>query len=93
MLAAVGSTLIWVYIRPHPNVQAQRVCAKCASESVCNVIRVEFEYLALAPLRGQYSLFFMFANLSMVRFMWQLDTCAVAMYVAHTLRSMDVAGT
>ncbi len=47
----------------------------------------------LAPLRVQYSMLFAPAARTMVRFMWQLDTCAVAMFVAHALRFMDVAGT
>lgn len=79
--------------RPHPTPRAQRVCVKCASQSVCDEYHVVFECPALAPLRGQYSSLFTPATRSMVRFMWQLDTCAVAMFVAHALRFMDVAGT
>ena len=72
--------------RPHPTPRAQRVFVKCASQSVCDEYHVVFECPALAPFRGQYSSLFTPATRSMVRFMWQLDTCAVAMFVAHALR-------
>ena len=81
------------HARPHPTTRAQNLCVKCASQFVGDEYHLVFECPALAPLRGQYSPLFMPAIRSMVRFMWRLYSCAVAIFVAHALRFMDVAGT
>lgn len=75
--------------RPNPTPRAQRYCLKCASQSVCDEFHVVFECPALAPLRGEFYKLFTPDTQSMLRFMWQRDTCAVAAFIAQALRFMD----
>jgi len=64
---------------------------KCAAPSVCDEYHLVFECFALAPLRVQFSSLFTPATQSMLSFMWQRDTCAVALFVARALDFMGVA--
>ncbi len=79
--------------RPFPIPRAQRFCAKCASQSVGDEFHVIFECPALAALRVQFSALFTPDTQSMLGFMWQKDTCAVAVFVARCLRLLGVANT
>jgi hypothetical protein len=79
--------------RPFPIPRAQRFCLKCASQLVYDEFYVIFECTALAPIREQFSALFTSATHSMLGFMWQKDTYAVAVFVARCLRHLDVANT
>jgi hypothetical protein len=70
--------------------RAQRYCLKCASQSVCDEYHLIFECPALVPLRVQFSSIFTFPTRNMLSFMWQKDTCAVALFVARALEFMGV---
>jgi hypothetical protein len=79
------------HTRPYPTPRAQRRCLKCTAPSVCDEYHLVFECSALAPHRVQFSSLFTPATQSMLSFMWQKDTCAVALFVARALDSMGVA--
>jgi len=79
--------------RPFPIPRAQRFCAKCASQSIGDKFHVIFECPALDALRVQFSALFTPDMQSMLGFMWQKDTCAVAVFVARCLRLLGVANT
>jgi hypothetical protein len=78
---------------PFPIPRAQRFCLQCASQLVCDEIHVIFECTALPPIREQFSALFTSATQSMLGFMWQQDTYAVAVFVARCRRYLDVANT
>jgi hypothetical protein len=78
---------------PFPIPRAQSFCLKCAAQSVCDEFHVILECTALAPIREQFSALFPSATQSMLGFMWQKDTYAVAVFVARCLRYLDVANT
>ena len=75
--------------RRPPIPRAQRHCPKCHSQSVCDEYHVIFECPALVPLRVQFSSLFTPSTRTMLGFMWQQDSYAVAMFVAHALRFME----
>jgi hypothetical protein len=77
--------------RPFPFPRDQRFCLKCASHLFCDEFHVILECTALAPIRDQFSALFTSATQSMLEFMWQKDTYAVAVFVARCLRYLDVA--
>ena len=68
--------------------RAQRRCLRCPSQSVCDEFHMIFECPALVPLRVQFSALFTPATQTMLGFMWQSDSYAVAMFVAQALRFM-----
>jgi hypothetical protein len=69
--------------RPFPIPRAKRFCLKYASQLDCDEFHVIFECTALAPIREQFSALFTLATQSMLGFMWQKDTFAVAAFVAR----------
>jgi hypothetical protein len=79
--------------RLFPIPRAQHFCLKCASQLVCDQFHVISECTALAHIREQISALSTSATQSMLGFMWQKDTYAVAVFVARCLRHLDVANT
>jgi exonuclease III len=69
--------------------RAQRLCVRCNSSTVCDEYHLVFECPYLQPLRDDFSALFTPDTTTMVQFMWQKDSYAVATYVARCLRRLN----
>jgi hypothetical protein len=68
--------------------RAQRVCVHCQSAAVCDEFHLIFECPYMQPLRDEYYALFTPNTNTMVQFMWQKDSAAVAIFVVRCLRRM-----